>query len=199
MHTHVGKDMCLGPLRGTRSHRRTQNKHVYIHRSTSSSQAASQGSLQPDVSPPPTRCTSVPLTLPQPHTCWPLPTCLPWLEHLAKLLLQFLLKTFQSFLRRFFVSLKTFLIFSSNWRGVSWNVRTQAWKESRAPLMRISTGPMSVASLSHSLGLSHIRLLFLLFSPCPLPLFVGPLCPEVVRFIIYSWLHLAHSYVPGIW
>ena len=53
MHTHVGKDMCLGPLRGTQSHIRTQNKHVYTHRSTSSSQAASQGSLQPDVSPPP--------------------------------------------------------------------------------------------------------------------------------------------------
>lgn len=46
------------------------------------------------------------------------------------MLLQFLLKMFRSFLRRFFVSLKKFLIFSSNWRGDSLKFPTQAWKKS---------------------------------------------------------------------
>lgn len=56
------------------------------------------------------------------------------MEHSAKLSLQFLLKISWSFLRRFFVSLKTFLIFSSNQRGDSEKFWTQAWKENRSPL-----------------------------------------------------------------
>ena len=54
MHTHVRKDMCLGPLRGTRSHICTQNKHIYTHRSTRvAARLTPQGSLQPDAPPPP--------------------------------------------------------------------------------------------------------------------------------------------------
>lgn len=108
---------------------------------------------------------------PPPHTFWP-PQCLPWLEHLAKLLVQFLLKMFWSFLRRFFVSLKTFLIFSSNWRGVSLKVRTQAWKESGAPLGEEEHWPLSPDCLSNVLGLAHICLIFLFR-------FLPPLAPSL--------------------
>ena len=80
MQTYVGvhahtcqKNMCLGPLRGTQSHIHTQNKHVYTQEHTSSSQAASQGSLQPDAPPPPPpphRQPSAPLL----HSPCPSPT-----------------------------------------------------------------------------------------------------------------------------
>lgn len=52
---------------------------------------------------------------------------------MAKLSLQFLLKMLWFIFRRCFVSLKTFLIFSSAQRGDSEKFWTQAWKESRSP------------------------------------------------------------------
>lgn len=128
--THMSEKTCARTTqRYVKPHMNTRKAHLHTQ------ELASQPGCLPRVPParpsPPNPC-SVPYTLPLTHTCWPF-WCLPWLEHFSKLLLQFLLKTFQSFLRRFFVSLKTFLIFSSNWRGVSWKVRTQAWKDSKGP------------------------------------------------------------------
>lgn len=105
-----------------RATQRYMKPHMYTKQARLHTQEhEEQSGCLPGVPPAPcvtSQCSSVPHALPNPHTCWPL-LCSPWLEHLAKLLLQFLLKMFQFFLRRFFVSLKTFLIFSSNWRGVS--------------------------------------------------------------------------------
>lgn len=118
MHTYVRRDMCLGTPGGCPQSHICTWKHICTHRSTGSSPTASKASLL-------THFLTLRLSHPLDPSTNPLLGYLPGLEHLEKLSLQFLLKIFQSFLRRCFVSLKTFLIFSSNWRGVSEKVWTQ--------------------------------------------------------------------------
>lgn len=128
MHTHVRRDMCRGPPRDARSHTCTQNKHIYTHRRRVAAR------LPPGIPAAPRPTTQAPAfrTL-SPASRVPGPLLCPGTVHLAKLSLQFLLKMLWFVLRRFFVSLKTFLIFSSAQRGDSEKFRTQAWRESRSP------------------------------------------------------------------
>lgn len=86
------------------------------------------------------------------------------------MLLQFLLKMFRSFLRRFFVSLKKFLIFSSNWRGDSLKFPTQAWKKSGGPpLVRRALASVSRLLVKCPWPFSHLSSFSLLLPPSPLP------------------------------
>lgn len=115
------------------------------------------------------------------------------------MLLQFLLKMFRSFLRRFFVSLKKFLIFSSNWRGDSLKFPTQAWKKSGgAPLGEEGTGLCLQVACQMSLAFLTPVFFFSFAFSLPSPLVCCTMHPEATRYAIYSRIHLAHLCVPGI-